>query len=302
MDFSQLKQKYPFLEKILNLHDELDQHVDENDNDNGILKICDQAVSLQSNNKGEYKKFCTKHLRNLYLCKDFNRDKSINCCSNLDVWLYFEIKKKSLSNSIIEQIFNELVIIIKDVLKNTYCSYLYFSEKIYEIEELVILSIFNENYKAFRSILKNEGSNYYCSCRNFVIDCINIYNTIKIKYCSTAFGKSGNNIGTCNILDKFFLYYTEEIYSDIGKQAKLPDLSSTIDINIKTDECPLQRNNNELGSVNGDQSDISRSSTVSITLTEPTRKTVPVALGTIAGVSSTLALLYKVITNFYLNI
>ncbi|SCO65454.1 hypothetical protein PVT01_030026900 [Plasmodium vivax] len=210
-------------------------------------------------------------------------------CNNINNWIYYEIDPNILNDAIINRILEKAQPILGNMPNKFYCTFTVLNEK-HEPKELNKLRIFNENTSIFNNILKKKSSDNYCSCRNFVKDCIKIYRNIKSKHCSTAIDKKKNNKGTCDIVDKFNLYYTGYLYNAIGIQENLPDLSSSTDINMNIQECMLQTNAKGLDSVRGGQSDGSTSST---TPTEAAGKTVPTAIGTIAGVSSVLALLYK---------
>ncbi|KMZ88599.1 hypothetical protein PVBG_04808 [Plasmodium vivax Brazil I] len=262
-----------------------------------LFSICND-YSMYKHEPTENEKYaCRKLLKNWQLLRSIQRSSSDQneWCKNINNWLYYEINPYILNDDIINRILVEAQIKFMHVPNTQYCSFTALNVN-HEPKELNKLRIFNENTSTFNDILKEKSSDNYCSCRNFVKDCINIYKNINSKHCSTTIDTS--NERTCDIVRDFYLYYTGYLHRDIKIQEKLPDLFSTTDINIDIEECRSQTNGKGLDSLRGGLSD---GSTVSTTPAETAGKTVPTAIGTIAGVSSVLALLYKVISNFYLN-
>ncbi|GAB70033.1 hypothetical protein PCYB_007820 [Plasmodium cynomolgi strain B] len=168
--------------------------------------------------------------------------------------------------------------LIKELKERNDCSNLDRYENMEEAENYVMLSIFNNNIHDIQDILNNKTHSEICSSQNFIKQCVSLY---KIK----SFRKD-----------------YEVKRSNEWIKYNLPELSSSPDKNINIEECISQTNGKGLDSDNAGLLDRSTSFIVPTKMTEPAGKTVPTALGTIAGVSSVLALLYKVITNFYLNI
>ncbi|KMZ77245.1 hypothetical protein PVIIG_05198 [Plasmodium vivax India VII] len=289
---------YPFLKEIWKLY-KIDVEPNETDNRKELFSMCNEYSTYNSNPTDNLKNACRKLLKKFELlhANAISPSKHNEWCKNINNWIYHEINPGVLNDVIINRILIEAQEKFFSHMPNThFCSYTTLDES-HKPEALNKLRIFNENTSTFIDILTNKNPDYYCSCRNFLNDCINIYKTMKIKHCTPTIDKK--NKDTCEIVDKFDLYYTGYLYRDIGIKENLPKLSTTGDVNINTEECLSQINRNELGFVKDGQSDSSRSSSASTT--EPTGKTVPTAIGTIVGVSSVVGLLYKVISNFYLN-
>ncbi|KMZ99330.1 hypothetical protein PVNG_02213 [Plasmodium vivax North Korean] len=219
----------------------------------------------------------------------------LDWCHNINNWIYYEINPYILNDDIINSILGKAQPMLSSMSNEHYCTFTALNKN-HEPKELNKLRIFNDNTSTFQDILRNKSDGYYCSCRNFVKDCINIYQKINGIHCSTATDKNKNNKPTCDIVNLFDIHYRGYLYGDVRIQEKLPDLSSTTNINIE--ECRSQTNEKGLDSVRGYQSD---GSALSTTPTEPSGKTMPTAIGTIVGVSSVLGLLYKVISIFYIN-
>ncbi|KMZ83223.1 hypothetical protein PVBG_05193 [Plasmodium vivax Brazil I] len=264
---------------------------------NNLFPICEENSVYGRTPKEYQKKACKKLLKNWHLLRSTIRNPSNQneWCNNINNWIYYEINPYSLNDDNIKIILQEAQPTFIHMPNKEYCPFTDLNVN-HEPKELNKLRIFNEHTSTFKDILTKKSSDYYCSCRNFIKDCINIYRTLQNKHCNTTI--NNDNRVTCNILKNFNIFYGGFLYNAIGTQENLPDLSATTDININNEECRSQANAKALGSVHGDQMD---SSTVSTTPTKTAGKTMPTAIGTIAGVSSVLALLYKVITIFYLN-
>ncbi|KMZ89688.1 hypothetical protein PVMG_04518 [Plasmodium vivax Mauritania I] len=209
MDFSQLKQKvylhfifkiiiyielfekselflyYQFLGEILNLYDKLDQPVVENDQYQDVLILCDKASSLPSDPRGVYKNFCKKLSRNLLLLNygGYGGGDYFKYCDILYMWMYFEIKKNSISNEITQNFFNESSEIIKPKLIKSSCSYFNFNEKNQEPTKLMKLRIFEYNISIFKNTLNDINALNNCSCLKYIYECINIYKGMHRNYC-----------------------------------------------------------------------------------------------------------------------
>ncbi|GAB69899.1 hypothetical protein PCYB_006480, partial [Plasmodium cynomolgi strain B] len=247
---------------------------------------------------------CRKFLRNLK--KLYNRKKSNDFskhCNNIYYWLYYELKDNNIfDQKYIKSISDAKGMLLKDLKESNDCSNLGRYENMEEAENFVMLSIFNNNIDDIQDILiKKITYSEICSCQKFINQCVSLYNSIHGHYSPDCRNTETNKISTCLAVKSFREDY-ERKRSNEWIEYNLPKLSSTPDLNINIDECISKIKAKELNSVQGDQLDSSTTSTGSTTITEPEGKTVPTALGTIAGISSVLALLYKVITKFYLYI
>ncbi|KMZ88594.1 hypothetical protein PVBG_04803 [Plasmodium vivax Brazil I] len=277
---------YPFLKEIWKSY-KFEDPIETSDNI-PLFSICDDNSLYKEALTDIQKHACRKLLKNWKSLRSIQRRSSDQneWCKNINNWVYYEINSYILNDDIINRILVEAQKKFINMPNKQYCPYTVLNEK-HEPKQLNKLRIFNENIITFNDMLKKKDSDNYCSCRNFVKDCINIYKNLKTKHCSTTTGIKKEL--TCDILDDFYLYYTGYLKTDIKTQENLPDLLSIPDKNINIEECKSQLNARELGSA------------LSTTPTEPAGKTVPTAIGTLVGVSSVLGLLYKVISNFYLN-
>ncbi|SCO65473.1 hypothetical protein PVT01_030028800, partial [Plasmodium vivax] len=279
---------YPFLKEIWKSYT-FEEDPKETDDKINLFSICNEH-SMYKHEPSEKEKYaCRKLLKNWKLLRSIQRSSSDQneWCKNINNWLYYEINPYILNDDNIHSILGKAQRIFSYMLNEKYCSFTPLNVN-HQPKELNKLRIFNENISTFNEILGKKSFDNYCSCINFVKDCINIYKNIKTKHCSTTIGV--NDQRTCEIVNTFDIYYRGYLNNDIKIQEKLPDLSSTTDINVNIEKCMSQSNAKEVGFAQGDRSD---SSILSTTPAETAGKTVPTAIGTIAGVSSVLALLYK---------
>ncbi|GAB69763.1 hypothetical protein PCYB_005120 [Plasmodium cynomolgi strain B] len=249
---------------------------------------------------GQIIDICIKFLRNLKLLYSDSSQEFEKYCNNIYYWLYYEIMDNNLFDEKTLTVFLMQKEANGGTTKNKDCSNMDLYNNLAEAENYVMLSIFNNNIHDIQDILKQKTYPEICSCQEFINQCVSLYKRIHKKY-SPNCKYTNTTLLTCLAVKMFKTNY-EEYLSEEKKKYEFPELSSSTDKNINIEECLLQTNGIELASVHSDQLDNPISFTVPTTLTEPAGKTVPAAFGTIAGVSSVLALLYKVITNFYLNI
>ncbi|KMZ77241.1 hypothetical protein PVIIG_05194 [Plasmodium vivax India VII] len=237
MEFSQLKQEYKILGEILKWYDTLNQPVVEEEQYKEIFKLCDKAPMFQSDTTGNYLNFCKKLSRNLFLLKGVYNDDFKKRCSNLYVWLYYEIMNNTIPNDITESIFNQSINIIQHKLSKTPCPYLNFNEKHQEPTKLMKLSIFNDNADTFQGMLKGEIKSDDCSLKRYVYKCIEVYREMNSKYCSIGGDMKEENRNSCNIIRNFNSLYTSYIHKQNGIHHKFPELSSNTNTNI-IEGCP----------------------------------------------------------------
>ncbi|GAB69607.1 hypothetical protein PCYB_003560, partial [Plasmodium cynomolgi strain B] len=265
----------------------------------GILPLCNIFHLSIDNFAAKKIDICTKLLRNLKVerNRDITNDGVSEYCYYIYYWLYYNMKVHNIPVVIIDNILDESFKIIKRK-NNAFldCSSYMLKDGLREPEDLVMLRIFTNEIDVTKEILNKKCKSKICSCNEFIKPFVDSYRNIN-NYCPNG-TITGVNMITCLAVKSFKDLYERKRSSE-WKEYKLPDLSSSTDENINIEGCVSQINGKELSLDQGDQLD---SYTGSTTLTERVGKIVPTTLGTIAGVSSVLALLYKVITNFYLSI
>ncbi|VUZ99424.1 PIR protein [Plasmodium vivax] len=279
MGFSQLKQDYKFLGDILNLYDELDQHLVEDEQYQGIYRSCDRSSLLQDDHTGNYKKFCKKLSINLLQLAERNYTgyKFIKYCDIFYIWMYFETNKYSIPNEITKSLYDASTQLVTSIRKKIPCPYFNFNENIHEPKKLMNLRIFNNNVDTIQSKLKGAIESDECSLKRYVYKCIKIYRDMHSTYCSNGDKKEGNQ-NSCEIIDMFNTLYSSYINKRNGILHEFPELSSNTPLDV-IDGCPLEQR----------QSD----SFPDETQGTPITRGVSTALSSMVGIPPFLILMYK---------
>ncbi|KMZ77350.1 hypothetical protein PVIIG_06552 [Plasmodium vivax India VII] len=200
-------------------------------------------------------------------------------CSNLNNWLYYNKDKKNIKKYIIDRIFY-LSRTLRSNINSYACLYYSYDENYEDPINIIRLKMFDDNMEIIKSTLMSRGQQNYNLFQKYVCECVNIYNKLNKLYCSESNAQHGKRKNTCDMLQALKISYDQYLTSDSEISPKIPSLEATEDELLT--KCP---------SIQVDLDDHSGSSTSKI----------PATIGTMAGVSSVFALLYKVNTNFYLN-
>ncbi|KMZ76581.1 hypothetical protein PVIIG_05911 [Plasmodium vivax India VII] len=272
------------------MYDKFAQPLNEENNSPQAI-ACDRIKVYKGDHVDKQKKNI-----NSFLLYDENYENDVlnKYCDILYIWLYFEIKKNKFSSSIIDKNFDESINMVRSSRKQKPCPYFSFSENLHEPENLMKLRIFIDNIETLKTILDNINELNNCSCLEYVYECINIYKDMHRVYCSGEKNKDPKNSDTCNIVDEFRTKYNLYIYKIKNEIYKLPYLSDINDMSkvrsTHIAHCSLDGKRQNSNYNNGNQSE------------SYTQSNVTKVLGTMIGISSFLALSYKVKRYFYLNI
>ncbi|KMZ88573.1 hypothetical protein PVBG_04782 [Plasmodium vivax Brazil I] len=256
------------------------------------LAHCDIDDMFSNDNKVVYQQICKKLARNLLSLAEsrYRADELLKRCNILYIWLYFEIKNNNLSDDTVKTTFEGLNEVVDWMQKKAPCPYFSFNKNLHKPEDLMELRIFNDNIETIQTILLEESyNNLYCSYQRYVNYCFNKYKPLKQTYCTQEKSKEKDNIDTCNEL-KNFEYYYSFLTEKPNISDKIPTLNSSSNTTINIDRCKLYEVKETSTTIIDDQSG------------STTQRSVNTAIGTMAGVSSVLAFLYKVSTNFNLII
>ncbi|VUZ99384.1 PIR protein [Plasmodium vivax] len=295
-DIGEWKKEYPLLKDIWTTYDDFDKDIENDQNKNNYITVCGYFINPWKGEKEKNENFCMKLVRNLGHHsgnKDFlsyTRDR----CKNLNNWAYNSMKKHSIPEDLLINCFKEYKDIV-DVIREKPTCYYYDYDKIYEEPmKIIILNIFSSNIDILKKILEGKIDSAHCSCQKFVKDVVSIYKYIKKTYCSNDIDMRNKSI--CQQLTSFEVSY-QILYGYETVRYKLPSLKNEKHANLlgcesveslrgrtSTDtypkEKPVETPREPQFNENNDSSN-SMSPTVST------------ALGTVAGASSLLALLYK---------
>ncbi|KMZ83257.1 hypothetical protein PVBG_05227 [Plasmodium vivax Brazil I] len=306
--------EYDFLKDVRKKYDNFDKPIDDDGHINTYEFVCHKIMQNLDINREVERKFCLKLVRNLGcypLGKNEYFDPKYDRCKILHYWLYNSVKNQQISNNLITDCFVDYKGHMSSISITAKCPYNPYEENFIEPMNMIILDIFQSNINIIIDIVTTQ--NYTNpNLQNYICECINIYKEMYKSYCRNNNDGDEKRKLTCNTLNTFrdtykiFLSatqnknynipsidYVEEEYTNkcLSNKLELPlnapkynevyELSSLPeDIDERKGEYspPLHLNGENHGS--------SVSSTVST------------AVGTMAGASSILALLYKVKQNF----
>ncbi|GAB69611.1 hypothetical protein PCYB_003600 [Plasmodium cynomolgi strain B] len=253
------------------------------------LNVFEQGKFFTDPNMNEYKNISMKLFRNLLLLaeRNYKGENFFKYCDILYIWIYYEIKKRGLTNSIIEASFKELVKYITENLKKLSCPYFSFHEKIQKPEKLIKLRLFQYNTSTFQNILNDIHEPSNCWCLEYVYECINIYKDMNKEFCATK-EKMITYKDTCNILENFNTIYSNYFREENKVIYELPLLTDTTTAThtptfTHVTRCSSNKEKSEPYSSAVDQS------------SSPKHTSISTAVGTMAGIPPFLVLIYKVI-------
>ncbi|KMZ89748.1 hypothetical protein PVMG_04578 [Plasmodium vivax Mauritania I] len=245
-------------------------------------------------NKKDYTDISVKLLRNLMTLSDntYNGSKRFEYCIYLYHWIYYRTKEHDIPKVLLSSVYTEFE--NKKLKPETnICPYSKYSNISAKTDEIIKLKIFYDNIDKIKNILINKVQSKDCRFQKFIHSCVNIYKKLNKMYCLTDDRKTTNK-DICDIVSEFSTGYIAFILSKKEEtEIDLPSLSfsdsedNTDTINIAG--CSSHGNPEESNSNNNDQPD----STV--------LHTVPKVLGTMAGISSIIAMSYKVYYYFDLH-
>ncbi|CAI7720785.1 Plasmodium vivax Vir protein, putative, partial [Plasmodium vivax] len=265
---------------IWDLYEDFEKSVHEDDaNVMRYDSTCHVSLDLGSTNYKKYKDFCMKLMRNLGAYssgQELCRPKTERC-KTLRNWLYNVIIDQNVPTDIISTIFKESKEIIGENCNMFMCDFSY-NEKIKEPKKIIKLLNLIDNVNIFYDIMIDITKSDYCSCEKYINECVNIYKDMKNKYCTKGNDKDINR-ETCSYLDTFDTTYTNYLYKKLKLPAEIPSLTSTNDEYVG--RCKTEQINSNPISTQHDNPGTSQEFIVKTTV------------GTMAGVSSVLALLYR---------
>ncbi|SCA59832.1 hypothetical protein, conserved [Plasmodium vivax] len=279
MDINQWKAEYPFLKNAWTKYEEFEKPVHEKEGlEKHYILNCASIIWTLGDDTKKYRSFCEKLIRNLEPYKNKKIiEPSDKSCKSLQSWLYYFKMKYSIPNNFIQECYKKSQPLHGLRVNNHICPY-YQYEKVNNVEkDMPKINIFVDNISTIENILKDNTNNYNYLGKQFLKECFKIYNKINDDYCSN--GENSDTINICLQLREFKSHY-DPLKSAISE---IPEDKITLNAEVTQirDNSSLEEGKKESVS---DEDQSTSSSVPSITTT---------ALCTVAGVSSTLALLYK---------
>ncbi|CAI7724139.1 PIR protein [Plasmodium vivax] len=273
---------YPFLNDIWEQYEEFEKPLDYNNDDKVLFyqNTCELIIRRTNKNNEKYKDFCMKLIRNL---GPYSRDYKVynpsqERCKTLHYWLYYKIGDLDFSEKFLSEIFQEAKELTSGQPLMKICDYNY-NKNIKEPKNIIKLLNLQENGDICERILSREINKDYCLCEKYINECVNIYKSMNKMYCSGPTDKETNN-DTCSQLRTFDTTYTSFLFKEQQLSGKIPSLTSS--------------NNEYVGKCNIVQRVPVVISSEEDSSANPKKISVTGTIGTMAGVSSVLALLYKI--------
>ncbi|CAI7724171.1 Plasmodium vivax Vir protein, putative [Plasmodium vivax] len=310
LDIAKWNEDYPFLDKVLNTYNKYDKSIQENDASKDKYDVvCNQIINDLDGDIGKHKSYCMKLIRNLghysYNTDYFNP--TFERCDILYNWLYHSSEREEIPYNIIEKCFEDYNGQITGMTKNYKCSYDSYKNMYLDWMKINILNIFYNNIQTLRQMLISTDNSNKTPCQNFVCECVKIYKEMYKNYCHNKVDTDPKRILTCSTLGSFKYSYKFYLSSAPRKNYKIQSLDKveedyltmcqsigprlTLTAKVGETRSVLQSTTQErdrnLGDVPHPPTVIEEKPRNSIS------STVPTALGTVAGASSILALLYK---------
>ncbi|SCO72990.1 VIR protein [Plasmodium vivax] len=303
------KDKYSFLNNVLKAYDEFDSNGDIYTKQYKYLPVCKLIMSKLTGNMKNHEEFCMKLIRNLGHYDMYTNfyNPSHDRCHILYNWIYNTIESTETPNELINKCFEDYTDQISKMGKPSKCSYDAFNSLYLEPRKITILKIFDDNIRDIIDKLNEEHSSTDSPSKKFVCECVKIYRNIYNSYCAIRYPKEGKAKSTCDMLTTLKNIYDSYLLRDEALKNKIPSLDA--DDNEYSNKCISQAKGLEAAAFSpgrlessSQTREVSGRNRASFTpLAQDSDEntggsmspTVSTALGTVAGASSLLALLYK---------
>ncbi|KMZ88545.1 hypothetical protein PVBG_04754 [Plasmodium vivax Brazil I] len=332
LDVAKWKNEYSFLDNVWNKYNQFDNPVTHDENVRFYKAFCDPFMGNIGDHNVEQENFCLQLIRNLGCYPYGSRffDPTPDNCKILHYWIYNSVRKHKISDKIITACFQDYIDYMRHIGRGHRCSYYSYDDMYEEPMNIIILDIFQSNINIIQNTLNREYVSTNFPLRKYICECIKIYKEMKPIYCPKSDAKSEKSNKTCEMLDTFKNTYESYLSSTQHENYKIKSLDN--DEVEYLAMCPQDNNRSELtseshgissesASLNGvrdggtvgisshgrginDEANLFTSSTDDNVENKgsPMSRTVSTAVGTVAGASSVLALLYKVNKEFHLNV
>ncbi|KMZ89766.1 hypothetical protein PVMG_04596 [Plasmodium vivax Mauritania I] len=243
--------------------------------------LCEEVLVESAENHRKHKNFCKKLIRNLYSPSNYRENGKLKSerCRNLTNWLYYMIIKYDIPDDLISKCFQKTESKMKEQGKHI-CPYSPYKEIHQEPEAMLKINNFEGIMDVVKSKLMDSDHSKNCSCEDYVYECVRMYNYMNSKYCNTTDRKDRIYKDTCSQLRAFYNTYNSYYSQNTQLNGKIPPISKAdTQYHFKCSTGASQFLSEEV------EDDRTESSIL---------LSVPSVLGTVAGISSILALSYKV--------
>ncbi|CAI7724161.1 PIR protein [Plasmodium vivax] len=295
---------YPFLGDISFKYIKYDMAVDYNVNKNFFDQVCYMFLKNMDKDMMRHKNFCMKLLRNLghYTSTPFYFNPTLDDCNVLNYWIYNSVKKDNVPDEIVDKCFEDYVTNMGKFGKKPNCYYNSYYNMYKEPLKAIILHIFYSNMDIVKNIIDKEDDSTDSSLQRYICECVNLYHEMNRNYCHESSQKDEKSSNICSILSSLKTPYELYLFNNKNKKYKIPSLD--IDKKEYLDMCQSDESRSEINeeavstlqptpvTIRGKLPEF-QSPSINENPGSPISSTVSTALGTVAGISSILALLYK---------
>ncbi|SCO72986.1 VIR protein [Plasmodium vivax] len=325
LNIGKWKEIYPFLYKVWITYGLFDRSVDDSAHRSQYDVLCQQILFNMDANVNQYKDVCMKLMRNLeyYSPQSIYFNPTQERCNILYNWIYNLIREKKVTDDIIKKCFEEYNDYKNRISSDRRCDYFSYTKQFEKPMNIILLDIFENNM----GIIKEELTRYYdkteLPLKKFLCESLKIYKNMKESHCN----RSEVNVEptkTCTKLINFkssYSVFRTNIQNLYNKAPELDDIDNEF-----FDQCSSDEQKSSLVSSKGKNSCHAKEKgmTASVTIsgnclqdgfhkfpadagkslqedmsTPPgnednsMKKTITTTVGTVAGASSLLALLYR---------
>ncbi|CAG9474590.1 unnamed protein product [Plasmodium vivax] len=309
IDIADLKRNYPFLNTVWDTYNEFNKPVEGDENKYMYHTFCDPLMNRYKENKEKQSNFCLKLVRNLGCYPPgYNPyfDPNDDRCKILNYWIYNLVRKHQISDTIITECFDDYNRNMRIIGQKGICHYYSYDDIYKDPVNMIILEIFQSYMKIVTDMLNKENHTINSDLQMYICECVNIYKEMDKTYCRNN-DEDKKRIFTCSMLNtfrdtyKFFLSATQNknynipSLDDVEKEYNDKCMPSKLEVPLtapRDNEVPALRTSSEDSDeqIDGYSSaqpfnDEKTGSSIS--------STVSTAVGTMAGASSILAVLYK---------
>ncbi|KMZ89727.1 hypothetical protein PVMG_04557 [Plasmodium vivax Mauritania I] len=330
-----MENHYPFLFNVWFAYEGFESSIRGDASENSYSAFCDVILNNLGESPDRYKSGCMKLMRNLKYYAPFTDHfrPTKERCDILYNWINNSIQDDTLKENIINKCFDEYDTAKKSMNDNIKCSYKSNNEDFENPMNIILLNIFNNNTQVITDTLTGKNVSDKLSCQKFVCEAVKIYKDMYETYCHNKKQETEKLQKTCLKLSQFkdsYDFFHKGLRSLNYILPSLDDIDNEISAKCSSDQkrtllalgggkIPGYNLESEMTtSVEGAdislRGDLSASADVGAYPSDedvlapfgngdnPMKKTITTTVGTVAGASSLLALLYRVNAKFHKNI
>ncbi|KMZ99319.1 hypothetical protein PVNG_02202 [Plasmodium vivax North Korean] len=315
LDIAKWKIEYPFLSNVSEVYDKFNNN-DYGDTGRNLYDgLCDSIIKNANENVEKYKDNCMKLMRNLEYFSTVQKFYQLTPerCNMLYNWIYNLIDENKITEYIVNKCFKEYTDYMDTIGHVPNCSKLSYENDFEEPKKMTLLHIFEYNMKVMIDFLKDQSDTDKIPLRKFICECVNIYKHMNDTYCPKQESNKKYKT-TCLKLNLFKDSYKIFRNNISALNYYIPSLDN-IDNEFSV-KCPPEGPNQVINSeratfpddtsrmgISRDAGDYNAALAEDFRTPHETddssmKKNITTTVGTVAGASSVLALLYKVNENF----